>query len=71
VEEIFETCQFVPQLKDLSVGTRVALLKWENATGRVVRMPEKRVLSGLAHVIVSYKYFLFFIWSSYKVRGNS
>ena len=53
VEEIYEAAKFVPQWKDLKIGQRVAMLRFDNATGRVVRLPdEKRALGGLGHVVV-------------------
>ena len=53
VNEIYEAARFVPQLKDLRLGQRVAMTRFENATGRIIRLPDKkRAMSGLAHVVV-------------------
>jgi len=53
IEEIFQAALYVPQYKDLHIGQRVAMTRFDNATGKVLRLPdEKRVLGGLGHVIV-------------------
>jgi hypothetical protein len=53
VEEIFEAAKNVPQWHDLHIDGRVAMTKFGNATGKIVKMPDqKRALNGLGHVLV-------------------
>jgi hypothetical protein len=53
INEIYDAARYVPQLKDLRVGQRVAMTRFENATGRIVRLPdEKRAMNGLGHVVI-------------------
>jgi len=53
VQEIVDVARHVPQWKDFRIGQRVAMIRFENATGRVIKLPdEKRALSGLGHVVV-------------------
>ena len=53
VDEIFNAARLVPQYKDLKIGQRVALVRLDNATGKIEKLPdEKRAMIGLGHVVV-------------------